>query len=183
MDQSMGLVTWALAFGLLFSNFVASIGTTAASPWLARLPGFDMGLLAPAAVVFGFLLGDIIERNFYTALQNSLGDCRVFIGSGVSLTLSVLTMLATFRCGARMLRVRGPARAGRSPAVRINARARFGMSLRGMKLLLFRETLASGRRGGLLVPMAFRMLLDAPLCPGDAAILPGYVGGDVMPPL
>lgn len=224
-----GPLAWALVFGLLFSNFVAALGTAAASPWLARLPGFDMGLLAPAVVVvslmsaftvrssfldlvvlaalgvfgallrlygysvigvvIGFVLGDVIERNFYTALQSSLGDWGVFVGSGISVALAVLTALATLWCGARMLRLRRGGRAPGSARVRIDGRAVFGAVLLGALLLLLRETLAPGWRGGVLATallgiaaalQAVALLEDAAGAPpdgdgepGDAAALVG----------
>ncbi len=180
-----GALAWALVFGLLFSNLVASIGTAAASPWLARLPGFDMGVLAPIVlvvslmsaftvrsnaldlgmlaaigllgaflrlygysvigVVIGFVLGDVIERNFYTALQSSLGDYGVFVASPVALGLAVATGLALLFCGWKV------ARAGREatePAARSPGAAIFAvLLLAGLTVLLW-QTLAPGWRGG-----------------------------------
>jgi len=59
-----GALAWALVFGLLFSNFVASVGTAVASPWLARLPGFDMGILAPVVLVASLMSAFTVRSNF-----------------------------------------------------------------------------------------------------------------------
>ncbi|MCC7429087.1 MAG: tripartite tricarboxylate transporter permease [Alphaproteobacteria bacterium] len=144
--QNHGHLAWALIFGLLFANFVASAGTAAASPWLARLPSFDMAFLAPPVVaaslmsaftvranfidfgalavlglyaylqrlygfsvigtVVGFVLGDVIERSYYTALQSALGDHGVFLGSGVAIVLAILTGFALVWSLAKLARIR-----------------------------------------------------------------------------
>lgn len=182
-----GALAWALVFGLLFSNFVASAGTALASPWLARLPGFDMGVLAPIVlvvslmsaftvrsnaldlgllaligvfgaflrlygysvigVVIGFVLGDVIERNFYTALQSSLGDWQVFVESWVAALLALATAVAAVFCAIKV------ARAGREeaePAARTTGAAVFAaILLAGLTALLW-QTLAPGWRGGVV---------------------------------
>ncbi|WP_431285770.1 tripartite tricarboxylate transporter permease [Humitalea sp. 24SJ18S-53] len=132
--QNHAPLAWALVFGLVLSNLVASVGTAAASPWLARLPSFDMTMLAPPVLamslmstytvrsspldlgtlvllgayayllrrfgfsvigmVVGFVLGDVIERNYFTALQSALGDHSVLLGSNVALTLAGGTLVA-----------------------------------------------------------------------------------------
>ncbi|WP_237216048.1 tripartite tricarboxylate transporter permease [Falsiroseomonas oryziterrae] len=180
-----GALAWALVFGLLFSNFVASVGTAAASPWLARLPGFDMGILAPIVlvaalmsaytvrsnaldlgllaligllgaffrlygysvigVVIGFVLGDVIERNFYTALQSSLGDYGVFVGSPVAAGLALATLVAALFCGLKVVRAKRDVaeQAAFSPGAAVFA----ALLLAGLAALLW-QTLAPGWRGG-----------------------------------
>ncbi|MBU8546202.1 MULTISPECIES: tripartite tricarboxylate transporter permease [Roseomonadaceae] len=184
-----GALAWALVFGLLFSNLVASIGTAAASPWLARLPGFDMGILAPAVlvaslmsaytvrsnfldlglllaigvfgaflrlygysvigVVIGFVLGDVIERNFYTALQSSLGDYSVFVGSPVAAVLAAITAIAALVCGVKVARGRREAAdaAGFSTGAILFA----GLMLAATLALLW-QAMAPGWRGGSVAP-------------------------------
>jgi putative tricarboxylic transport membrane protein len=180
-----GALAWALVFGLLFSNLVASLGTAAASPWLARLPGFDMGILAPMVlvvslmsaftvrsnaldlgllaaigllgaflrlygysvigVVIGFVLGDVIERNFYTALQSSLGDYQVFVASPVAMGLALATLAAVLFCGLKVAR---GTREAIEPAARSPGAALFAaLLLAGLAFLLW-QTLAPGWRGG-----------------------------------
>jgi putative tricarboxylic transport membrane protein len=140
--QNHAPLAWALVFGLLLANLVASIGTAAASPWLARLPSFSMAWLAPPVLVLclmstytvrssaldvvammvlgfyayflrrfgfsvigmvvGFVLGDVIERNYYTALQSSLGDHAVLVGSPVAMALAAFTAAALAWCVWRL---------------------------------------------------------------------------------
>jgi putative tricarboxylic transport membrane protein len=180
-----GALAWALVFGLLFSNLVASLGTAAASPWLARLPGFDMGIMAPIVivaslmsaytvrtnaldlglllalgvfgaflrlygysvigVVIGFVLGDVIERNFYTALQSSLGDYTVFVGSGWR------RRWRWQRRSRRVLRDEGGP-AGREEAERPRAppAPRYRDPPAGGLAALLWQTLAPGWRGGVV---------------------------------
>jgi putative tricarboxylic transport membrane protein len=180
-----GALAWALVFGLLFSNFIASIGTALASPWLARLPGFDMGVLAPVVlvvslmsaftvrgnavdlaalaaigvlgallrlygysvigVVIGFVLGDVIERNFYTALQSSLGDYSVLVGSPVAAALALATAAAAVFCGLKVLRAKREA--GEEAAFSAGAAIFAALLLAGFAALLW-QTLAAGWRGG-----------------------------------
>lgn len=56
-----------------------------------RAVGFSV-----VGLLIGFILGQILESNFYTALQSSLGEYAVFLGSPVSLALAGLTILALF---------------------------------------------------------------------------------------
>jgi putative tricarboxylic transport membrane protein len=184
-----GALAWALVFGLLFSNFVASIGTAAASPWLARLPGFDMGILAPVVlvaslmsaftvrsnfldlgllmllgvfgamlrlygysvigVVIGFVLGDVIERSFYTALQSSLGDYQVFVGSPVAATLAAMTALAAVFCAVKV--VRGKRDQADAAAFSTGALVFALLLLAGFVALLW-QVMAPGWRGGTVAP-------------------------------
>jgi putative tricarboxylic transport membrane protein len=182
-----GALAWALVFGLLFSNLVASVGTAAASPWLARLPGFDMGVLAPMVlvvslmsaftvrgnaldfgllaaigllgaffrlygysvigVVIGFVLGDVIERNFYTSLQSSLGDYGVFVGSPVAVGLAAATAIAAVSCGAKLLRAR---RDAAEPAEGTRGALVFAALLLAGLLALLWQTLQPAWRGGVV---------------------------------
>jgi len=198
--QSHGDLAWALVFGLLFANLLASAGTAAASPWLARLPSFDMAFLAPPVVaasllsaftvrsavldlfmlallglyacgarlygysvigmVVGFVLGDVIERSYYTALQSALGDPTVFLGSNVAIVLAALTAAALAWSVAKLLRLRallgagaaetGPARRGlRLPDLRLGS-LWFHLATIGLILLFGAEAWAPGFRGGAL---------------------------------
>jgi large-conductance mechanosensitive channel len=180
-----GALAWALVFGLLFANFIASIGTALASPWLARLPGFDMGVLAPLVlvaslmsaftvrgnavdlaalavigllgallrlygysvigVVIGFVLGDVIERSFYTALQSSLGDYSVLVGSPIAAALALATLVAAVFCGAKVLRAKREA--AEEAAFSTGAAVFAALLLAALAALLW-QTLAPGWRGG-----------------------------------
>jgi hypothetical protein len=120
-------------------------------------------------VVIGFVLGDVIERNFYTALQSSLGDYEVFVGSPVAMGLAGATALAVLFCGAKV------ARAGREavePAAQSPGAAIFAaLLLAGIGFLLW-QTLAPGWRGG---PVATGVLaLAAGL---QLLVLIGALGG------
>lgn len=184
-----GALAWALVFGLLFANLVASLGTALASPWLARLPGFDMGILAPVVlvaslmsaytvrsnfldlglllmlgvfgallrlygysvigVVIGFVLGDVIERNFYTALQSSLGDYGVFVASPVAAVLAAMTALAFVFCAVKVARGR------RDPADHAafsTGALVFAALLLAACLGLLWQATAAGWRGGIVAP-------------------------------
>jgi putative tricarboxylic transport membrane protein len=48
--------------------------------------------------VIGFVLGGVIEFNFYFALQSSLGTFAVFVGSTISIVLMLLTMASALWC-------------------------------------------------------------------------------------
>jgi putative tricarboxylic transport membrane protein len=189
--QNHAPLAWALVFGLLLANLIASIGTAAAAPWLARLPSFSMAWLAPPVlvlclmstytvrsspldivamvvlglyayflrrfgfsvigVVVGFVLGDVIERSYYTALQSSLGDHGVLVSSGIAMALAAFTAAAVVWCGLRFWRMRpapaGPAqRGGRidlaAPTLWFNL---FNLALFGWLLAI---AWAPGFRGG-----------------------------------
>jgi putative tricarboxylic transport membrane protein len=184
-----GALAWALVFGLLFSNLVASLGTAVASPWLARLPGFDMGILAPVVlvaslmsaftvrsnfldfglllalglfgaflrlygysvigVVIGFVLGDVIERSFYTALQSSLGDYAVLVGSPVAATLAGMTALAAVFCAVKVARGR---RDESDAAASSTGALVFAALLPAGCLVLLWQATAAGWRGGIVAP-------------------------------
>ena len=55
-------------------------------------------------VVIGFVLGDLMESNFYTALQTGFGDYRIFISSSVSIVLAVATVLVIAAVIVRAIR-------------------------------------------------------------------------------
>jgi hypothetical protein len=225
--QNHAPLAWALVFGLLLANLVASIGTAAASPWLARLPSFSMAWLAPPVLVLclmstytvrsspldvvamlvlgfyayflrrfgfsiigmvvGFVLGDVIERSYYTALQSSLGDPMVLVGSPVAIGLAAFTALALAVCVRKLWQrprvARGPAGAGwpglRSPSLLFNL---FNLALAGWLLSV---ALAPGFRGGpvaggvlalMVVLQAIALLADLKRPPEDDSV-PGEGSG------
>jgi len=55
-------------------------------------------------VVIGFVLGDLMESNFYTALQTGFGDHRIFVSSSVSIVLAVATVLVIAAVIVRAIR-------------------------------------------------------------------------------
>jgi putative tricarboxylic transport membrane protein len=55
-------------------------------------------------VVIGFVLGDLMESNFYTALQTGFGDYRIFVSSSVSIVLAVATVLVIAAVIVRAIR-------------------------------------------------------------------------------
>ncbi len=59
-------------------------------------------------MVIGFVLGGVMEFNFYLALQSSLGDPLVFVGSPIAIVLAVATTAAAAWCLVKM--ARGPGR-------------------------------------------------------------------------
>jgi putative tricarboxylic transport membrane protein len=52
--------------------------------------------------VIGFVLGRVIEFNFYFALQSSLGTFSVFVGSPISVALMLLTLISGLWCVYRI---------------------------------------------------------------------------------
>ena len=54
--------------------------------------------------VIGFVLGRVIEFNFYFALQSSLGTFAVFVGSTISIVLMLMTLAAAVWCIYRIAR-------------------------------------------------------------------------------
>jgi putative tricarboxylic transport membrane protein len=189
--QNHAPLAWALVFGLLLANLAASIGTAAASPWLARLPSFSMAWLAPPVlvlclmstysvrsspldlvamvvlgvwayalrrfgfsvigVVVGFVLGDVIERNYYTALQSSLGDHAVFVASGVAMALAGFTALALGWCVLRFARLRPATPGPAARPLRLDLRAPslwFNLAQLALFGWLLSVALAPGFRGG-----------------------------------
>jgi putative tricarboxylic transport membrane protein len=52
--------------------------------------------------VIGFVLGRVIEFNFYFALQSSLGTFSVFVGSPISVVLMLLTLISGLWCVYRI---------------------------------------------------------------------------------
>ena len=220
--QNHAPLAWALVFGLLLANLLASLGTAAASPWLARLPSFSMAWLAPPVlvlclmstytvrtspldilamvvlglyayllrrfgfsvigVVVGFVLGDVIERSYYTALQSSLGDPVILVQSGVAMVLAGFTALALGWCVLRIWQRPAEARAAR--AARLDLRAP-GLWFNLVNLALFgwllSVALAPGFRGGpvaggvlaLMVALQGMALLRDLLRPPAEAAEPG----------
>jgi TctA family transporter len=52
--------------------------------------------------VIGFVLGRVIEFNFYFALQSSLGTFSIFVGSPISVVLMLLTLVSGLWCVYRI---------------------------------------------------------------------------------
>lgn len=52
--------------------------------------------------VIGFVLGQVIEFNFYFALQSSLGSFSVFAGSSISIVLMLMTLAAVIWCSYKI---------------------------------------------------------------------------------
>jgi putative tricarboxylic transport membrane protein len=65
-------------------------------------------------VVIGFVLGDLMESSYYTALQTGFGDYRIFVSSAVSIALATATALIIL---AVIVRVGWRAVQGAPPAV------------------------------------------------------------------
>jgi putative tricarboxylic transport membrane protein len=225
--QNHAPLAWALVFGLLLANLAASIGTAAASPWLARLPAFSMAWLAPPVLVLclmstytvrssaldvvtmlvlglyayalgrfgfsiigmvvGFVLGDVIERNYYTALQSSLGDHAILVGSPVAIGLAAFTALALAWCVFKLVQ-RPRAAGGPTGTWRLDLAAPslwfnlFNLALFGWLLSV---ALAPGWRGGpvasgvlglMVVLQALALLRDLKRPPEDDAA-PGETAG------
>ncbi|WP_108661813.1 tripartite tricarboxylate transporter permease [Acuticoccus kandeliae] len=75
--------------------------------YLQKLFGYPV-----IGVVIGFVLGGVMEFNFYLALQSSLGDPVIFVTGPISLALAVGTVIATVWCAVRMVKRGAGARAG-----------------------------------------------------------------------
>jgi hypothetical protein len=100
-------------------------------------------------VVIGFVLGDVIERSFYTALQSSLGDYGVFVASPVAATLAAMTALAAVFCAVKV--VRGKRDQSDAAAFSTGALAFAALLLVGALALLW-QAVAPGWRGGTVAP-------------------------------
>jgi putative tricarboxylic transport membrane protein len=84
---------------------VAVLLVTGIIGYMLRLAGISV-----IGVVIGFILGRLMEFNFYTAIQSSLGDLTIFVASPVSAVLAVATggvvVLVVLRAVRRHLRTR-----------------------------------------------------------------------------
>lgn len=70
------------------------------------LLGFLLGLarISVIGVVIGFILGRLMEFNFYTALQSGLGQLSIFLSSTISVVLALATAAVVVLMIARALR-------------------------------------------------------------------------------
>lgn len=92
----MGLVLPAVLVASLIAAFairanfldVAALIFIGLFGWLMRAFGYSV-----IGVVIGFVIGGVIEKNYYTALQSSLGGYSVFIASGTAIVLAAATTL------------------------------------------------------------------------------------------
>ena len=104
--------------------------------------------------MIGFVLGDVIERNFYTALQSSLGNYDVFVASPVAATLAAMTALAAVFCAVKV--VRGKRDQTDSAAFSTGGLAFAALLLTGSVFLLW-QAMAPGWRGGIVAPAVLTM--------------------------
>ena len=93
---NMGLVLPAVLVASLIAAFairanfldVAALIIIGLFGWLMRAFGYSV-----IGVVIGFVIGGVIEKNYYTALQSSLGNYGVFVASGAAIALAMATTL------------------------------------------------------------------------------------------
>ena len=71
--------------------------------YMMRRHGFPV-----IAVVIGFILGNIAEQSYYTAIQSARGSYTVFFNSGISLALFSLTLaVISLRLASVFKKLRG----------------------------------------------------------------------------
>ena len=84
---------------------VATLLVTGVIGYMLRLAQISV-----IGVVIGFILGKLMEFNFYTAIQSSLGDLRVFVSSPISAVLAAATVavitIVIFRAARQHFRAR-----------------------------------------------------------------------------